>query len=87
MRGWIYIYFYQNRPLARPLECSQSGGQNNKMFYMRIDLNSQKRKFVYSDSVRQCKGAIGRVSQMGGVYMYLLYHRPCISSCLRTNYF
>ena len=35
-----------NRPLARPWECSQSGGENNIFFYMRIDLNSHKRKFL-----------------------------------------
>ena len=34
------------RPLARLWECSQSGIQNNKTFYMRIDLNSQKRTFL-----------------------------------------
>ena len=35
-----------NRPLGRPWICSQSGGQNNKIFYMRIYLNSQKRRLA-----------------------------------------
>ena len=34
------------RPLARLWKCSQSGGLKNKTFYMRIDLNSWKRKFL-----------------------------------------
>ena len=45
-----FLFFFSRcnlvyRPLARPGECSQSGGQNKIFFYMRIDLNSQKRKF------------------------------------------
>ena len=40
------LTFIPYRPLARPWECSESGGQNNKIVYMRMDLNFKKRKFL-----------------------------------------
>ena len=42
----LQMAWLTHRPRARPWICSQSGAQNNKIFYMRIDLNSQKRRLA-----------------------------------------